>query len=86
VLVRHGFAAELEALGMRAPWGDGRAAVTRGRHLRLALIELGPTFVKLGQFLSTRPDVVPPDVLAELLWDMHTQRGDFRRYADSLDA
>ncbi|MGC5172737.1 SDR family NAD(P)-dependent oxidoreductase [Microbacterium sp. DT81.1] len=27
-----------------------------------------------------------PDILAGLLWDMHTQKGDFRRYADSLDA
>ena len=27
-----------------------------------------------------------PDVLAGLIWDMHTERGDFRRYADSLDA
>ena len=30
------------------------------------LDELGPTFVKFGQLLSTRPDVVPPDVVAEL--------------------
>ena len=30
------------------------------------LDELGPTFVKFGQLLSTRPDVVPPDILAEL--------------------
>ena len=27
-----------------------------------------------------------PDVLAGLLWDMHTKRGEFRRYADRLDA
>src|SRR5690606_13854498 len=32
-----------------------------GLHLRRALEELGPTFVKLGQVLSTRPDLVPPD-------------------------
>lgn len=37
-----------------------------GLHLRRALEELGPTFVKLGQVLSTRPDLVPPDVLREL--------------------
>ena len=30
------------------------------------LDELGPTFVKFGQLLSTRPDVMPPDIIAEL--------------------
>jgi ubiquinone biosynthesis protein len=35
-------------------------------HFRLALEELGPTFVKFGQLLSTRPDVLPPPFLAEL--------------------
>jgi ubiquinone biosynthesis protein len=30
------------------------------------LDELGPTFVKFGQLLSTRPDVIPPDIVAEL--------------------
>ncbi len=38
----------------------------RGQHLREMLDELGPTFVKFGQLLSTRPDIVPPDILAEL--------------------
>ncbi len=38
----------------------------RGRRLREMLEELGPTFVKFGQLLSTRPDVVPPDIVAEL--------------------
>lgn len=35
-------------------------------HLRLALEELGPTFVKLGQVLSTRPDMLPPVYVSEL--------------------
>jgi ubiquinone biosynthesis protein len=39
---------------------------TRGQRLRNMLDELGPTFVKFGQLLSTRPDVVPPDVVFEL--------------------
>jgi ubiquinone biosynthesis protein len=44
---------------------DG-AGSARGQHLREMLDELGPTFVKFGQLLSTRPDVVPPDIIAEL--------------------
>lgn len=39
---------------------------TRADHLRLALEELGPTFIKLGQILSTRPDLIPSDWTAEL--------------------
>jgi len=35
-------------------------------HFRQALEELGPTFVKLGQVLSTRPDLLPPSYVAEL--------------------
>ena len=39
---------------------------TRGARLRSALETLGPTFIKLGQILSTRPDIVPEDIAAEL--------------------
>ena len=42
------------------------AALSRGARLRLALQELGPIFVKFGQILSTRRDLVPPDVAGEL--------------------
>jgi len=38
----------------------------RGARLRLALQSLGPIFVKFGQVLSTRPDLIPPDIAAEL--------------------
>jgi len=41
-------------------------ASERGKHLRELLDELGPTFVKFGQLLSMRPDVLPPDIIAEL--------------------
>ncbi len=34
--------------------------------MRLAIDELGPTFVKFGQILSTRPDLLPPDFIEEL--------------------
>ena len=61
--MRHGFG----YVGRRAQGGDPAIEGTaRGRHLREMLDELGPTFVKFGQLLSTRPDVVPPDIIAEL--------------------
>ena len=41
-------------------------ASERGKHLRELLDELGPTFVKFGQLLSMRPDILPPDIIAEL--------------------
>jgi ubiquinone biosynthesis protein len=61
VAVRHGFGYLVE--GRRHTELEGSS---RGRHLRDMLDELGPTFVKFGQLLSTRPDVVPPDIVAEL--------------------
>jgi ubiquinone biosynthesis protein len=42
------------------------ATLPRGARLRLALIELGPIFVKFGQILSTRRDLLPSDVAEEL--------------------
>src|SRR5687767_12854779 len=38
---------------------------TPAERLRMAFEELGPTFVKLGQLLATRPDLVPPDFIEE---------------------
>ncbi len=77
VMVRHGFGYFLEAHRLTdllpgrsaearlasSAAGNGSA---RGQHLREVLDELGPTFVKFGQLLSTRPDVVPPDIVVEL--------------------
>ena len=45
---------------------DRHFAQPRGARLRLACEELGPVFIKFGQALSTRPDLLPADVAAEL--------------------
>ena len=73
VAVRHGFGYffERHKLTDILPWTsrvelDSDAGSERGRHLRELLDELGPTFVKFGQLLSTRPDIVPPDIVVEL--------------------
>jgi len=44
-----------------------RPHLTAPERLRLAIEELGPTFIKLGQILSTRPDLIPPEFLVELI-------------------
>ncbi|RYE80027.1 MAG: ubiquinone biosynthesis regulatory protein kinase UbiB [Oxalobacteraceae bacterium] len=43
-----------------------RITSPRAIRLRMALEELGPIFVKFGQVLSTRPDLMPPDIVSEL--------------------
>src|SRR5437763_11029591 len=77
VMVRHGFGYFLEAHKLtdllpgrsaeaRLAASAENGASARGQHLREVLEELGPTFVKFGQLLSTRPDVVPQDIISEL--------------------
>src|SRR5579864_7736578 len=77
VMVRHGFGYFIEAhkltdllpgrsAGARLAAAHENGASARGVHLRELLDELGPTFVKFGQLLSTRPDIVPEDIIVEL--------------------
>ena len=47
-------------------WFQRSLGLTRGERLRLALEELGPIFVKFGQALSTRRDLLPADIADEL--------------------
>ena len=42
------------------------AKASSGKRLRIALEDLGPIFIKFGQLLSTRPDVVPAEIAKSL--------------------
>jgi len=75
VFARHGFGSFLETLQLNRylPINPNlfhkRAQpeqISPAEHFRLALEELGPTFIKLGQILSTRPDLFPADFVLEL--------------------
>jgi predicted unusual protein kinase regulating ubiquinone biosynthesis (AarF/ABC1/UbiB family) len=52
--------------GLRETRGSGEALEVRAARLRDALEELGPTYAKLGQILSTRPDLLPPEFISQL--------------------
>jgi ubiquinone biosynthesis protein len=73
ILARHGFGDVAHRLGLRglalfsARFRDrDRARESLGRRLRLTFEELGPTFIKLGQMLAGRPDLLPRQITDEL--------------------
>jgi predicted unusual protein kinase regulating ubiquinone biosynthesis (AarF/ABC1/UbiB family) len=75
ILIRHGFEDVLESFDFlswvglkrrRLALPPGERQHMRAEKLRLALEELGPTYVKLGQLLSTRPDLLPLAFTEEL--------------------
>lgn len=75
VLSKYGFDNALEMLGLADMAARGRRLFRSGsvdlsgfssaERMRMALEELGPTFVKLGQILSTRPDIIPATFVVE---------------------
>jgi ubiquinone biosynthesis protein len=77
VFLKHGFGDVVQQLRLDRYLRWGRRVLlrqrnvpehheTRARRFRKALEDLGPTFVKFGQVLSTRPDLIPPSVIEEL--------------------
>src|ERR687887_949568 len=65
---RVGVAGLLERAGRIVHWSEAAESVKLdpAQRMRLALEELGPTFVKLGQVMATRVDLFPPRWIAEL--------------------
>jgi ubiquinone biosynthesis protein len=71
VLAGHGFGEVVNRTGLGAllPGKAARAEAERvglGTRVRLVLQDLGPSFIKLGQIGSTRPDLLPPEIIVEL--------------------
>lgn len=76
VLIRNGLGVVADAFGLTRfiPRGRARrmaaeqrmAGLSMPQRVRQTLEELGPTYIKLGQILSTRPDILPPDYIFEL--------------------
>ncbi|HEU4322291.1 MAG TPA: AarF/ABC1/UbiB kinase family protein [Roseiflexaceae bacterium] len=74
VLAHHGFGYVVEQIGLAQMLSLPRRVFRRpvphlpggAERLRMVMTDLGPTFVKLGQILSTRPDLLPPSFIIEL--------------------
>lgn len=72
VLVKYGFGHVIERMRLKGPLrvatagGESAKGLTFNRRVKLALTELGPTFVKFGQIMSTRPDLIPHELVEEL--------------------
>ncbi|MEJ2041628.1 MAG: AarF/UbiB family protein, partial [Desulfosarcinaceae bacterium] len=69
ILIKHGLGEVADRF-----WGRNRAAARGGKaglpdpaRIRRALEELGPSFIKLGQLMSTRADIFPPDYIEEFI-------------------
>jgi ubiquinone biosynthesis protein len=78
ILIKHGFGYAIDRFGLRPfrslkeritkpkPLREQLLQVSEAERLRLAFEELGPTFIKFGQILSTRHDLIPEEYIREL--------------------
>lgn len=72
ILSKYGFGFISEKVGEGIPFNRLKSKLidelSRGERIKLAIEELGPTFIKLGQILSTRYDLIPEDISSELAY------------------
>lgn len=75
ILLRHGFGyliQQADLIHILPPFRRIQSykaqdsSLSLATRIRLVFEELGPTFIKFGQILSTRPDLIPPDIIKEL--------------------
>ena len=93
ILSRYGLADWLSRINidlikewLRAAEGESIANQPNAVRIRLALTELGPTFIKFGQVLSTRPDIVGADIADELSkLQSNTPADDFEVVKDIIE-
>ncbi len=97
VLMKHGFGGFVGETGLDRLLDKGRSLIGRSTdgeaerlsmnvRLRMVLEALGPTFIKLGQILSTRPDLIPSDLADEFrALQFDAPKLDFARIRQRLD-